>query len=146
MRIHLAWSMTIICAGTLLAAQSSAQQKKEAAPKPITLSGCVGRDPSAPNQYTLSDETGAATYRLSGMDVRSYFGQRVQIVGGVPERRRLKIVGGLQPSANAAAQAGAIDPVRAATEAAGGSAGPGNVQLPEFRVKSVRPVSGTCPG
>ncbi len=58
----------------------------------------------------------------------------------------MTIVGGLQPSANVAAQAGYIDPVTAATATSGGVAGPGKLQLPEFKVKSVRPVSGSCPG
>jgi hypothetical protein len=146
MRIHLAWGLMIVCTGTLAAAQGSAAQKKDDTSKPITLSGCVSRDAAAPSQYTLADEAGVVSYHLTGMDVRRYFGQRVQIVGGVPARRKLTIAGGLLPSANAAAQAGDMDPARAATEAAGGSAGPGNVQLPEFKVKSVRPVSGSCPG
>jgi len=38
-----------------------------------------------------------------------------------------------------------MDPVRAAMANAGGAAGPGNVQLPEFRVKGIRPVPGGCP-
>jgi len=38
-----------------------------------------------------------------------------------------------------------MDPARAAMAAAGGAAGPGTVELPEFKVKSVRPVSGGCP-
>jgi hypothetical protein len=81
---------------------------------------------------------------LTGTDFRDYIGRRVQIVGGVPSRR-FTIVGGLTPNPNVAAQAGDMDPSRAANAAAGGVAGPGNVQLPEFRVKSVRPVSGACP-
>ena len=146
MKNHLAWGLTIVCTGTLVAAQTGTPPKKEDPNKPITLSGCVGRDSSGPNRFTLADETGAPTYHLTGTDVRRYFGQRVQIVGGVPAQRKLTIVGGLVPSANVAAQAGDMDPSRAATAAAGGSAGPGTVQLPEFKVKSVRPVSGNCPG
>ena len=145
MRIHLAWGIMIVCAGTIAAAQTSTPSKKESA-KPVTLAGCVSRDKAATNQFTLADDSGNVIYRLTGMDVRSYFGQRVQIVGGVPETRKLKIVGGLIPNANAAAQAGSIDPVQAAQESAGGSAGPGTVELPEFKVKSVRPVSGNCSG
>jgi len=34
--------------------------------------------------------------------------------------------------------------VQAAVATAGGSAGPGTVELPEFKVKNVRPVSGGC--
>jgi hypothetical protein len=57
----------------------------------------------------------------------------------------LTIKGGLLPNPNVAAQAGAMDPARAAMASAGGAAGPGAVDLPEFKVKSVRPVSGGCP-
>jgi hypothetical protein len=129
----------------------SAQDKKDKPAKPapppkvLTLSGCVVRGETLPGQYTLEDKEGGTTYRLTGTDVRDYIGRRVQIVGGSPTPRRLTIVGGLTPNANVAAQAGDMDPSRAANAAAGGVAGPGTVQLPEFRVKSVRPVSGACP-
>ena len=63
----------------------------------------------------------------------------------VNDPQGLTIKGGLTPSPNVAAQAGAMDPARAAMAAAGGAAGPGTVDLPEFKVKSVRPVSGGCP-
>jgi hypothetical protein len=110
----------------------------------ITLSGCIEHGESTPGHYTLSDEKEGSTYRLTGTDFREYIGRRVQIVGGVASKR-FTIVGGLTPNANVAAQAGAMDPARAATAAAGGAAGPGTVTLPEFKVKSVRPVSGSCP-
>jgi hypothetical protein len=122
----------------------SAAPKPKPAPKVLTLSGCVVRGETTPGQYTLEDKEAGLTYRLTGTDVRDYVGRRVQLVGGVPSRR-LKIVGGLTPNANVAAQAGDIDPSRAAVAAAGGAAGPGTVELTEFRVKSVRPVSGGCP-
>ena len=129
-------------------AQDKAQTKPakpEPAPKVLTLSGCVVRDETPPGQYTIEDEEAGVKYRLTGTDVRDFLGRRVQVVGGAPSARRLKIVGGLTPSANVAAQAGDMDPARAAVAGAGGSAGPGTVQLPEFKVKSVRPVSGDCP-
>jgi hypothetical protein len=128
-----------------LAAQDKAQKppKPEPAPKVISLSGCVVRGESVPNQYTIEDKDNG-TYRLTGTDLRDYIGRRVELLGGEPSSKRLKIVGGLTPNPNVAAQAGDMDPARAAVASAGGSAGPGNVQLPEFRVKSVRPVSGGC--
>jgi hypothetical protein len=145
MRTHLATGLMIACAATLAAAaQTSAPAKKAASPKPITLSGCIVRGETTPGQYTLEDRKAGTTYRLTGTDVRDYVGRRVLIVGALGGKK-FTIVGGLQPSANAAAQAGAIDPARAAMAAAGGSAGPGTVDFPEFRVKSVRPVSGSCP-
>jgi hypothetical protein len=149
MRIHPAYAMVLMFGGTLLAAQSPAPAKdpKDPDAKPITLSGCVGRGGVTPSQFSLADDAGFPVYHLVGTDVRKYFGQRVEIVGGVPPpaSKKLVIAGGLRPSANVAGQAGDMDPVQAATAAQGGAAGPGVVQLPEFRVKSVRPVSGSCP-
>jgi hypothetical protein len=131
---------------TPLFAQDKAAKpaKPEAAPKVLSLSGCVVRGETAPNQYTIEDKS-EGNYRLTGTDLRDFIGQRVELMGAVPDSKRLKIKMGLTPNANVAAQAGDMDPSRAAVASAGGSAGPGIVELPEFRVKSVRPVSGGCP-
>jgi hypothetical protein len=80
----------------------------------------------------LVDNKGATTYSVSGTDVSPHVGHRV------------KIVGGLLPSPNVAAQAGAIDPVQAAEAGAGEHlAGPGNVHL-DLHVTSVQPLAGDC--
>ena len=136
----------LIVVASLLTTPLTAQTKSPAkpAPKVVTLSGCVERSGSTPEQFTLSEGKGGAIYRLTGTDVRDFVGKRVELVGHPP--RRFTIVGGLTPSANVAAQAGAMDPTRAAVASAGGSAGPGTVDLPEFRVKSVKPISGACGG
>ena len=128
-----------------MVAQEKTPPKEKQKPKNemITLSGCIVRGEHAPGQYTLDDKT-VGTFRLTGADFRDYLGRRVQIIGGIPSARRLTIKGGLTPNPNVAAQAGAMDPARAAVAAQGGAAGPGTVELPEFRVKSVRPVSGSC--
>jgi hypothetical protein len=142
-------SLSLVCVLTLIwvapvgAQGTKADTPPKATNKMITLSGCVERGETTPTQYTLVDAEEGTTYRLTGTDVRNYIGKKVQIVGAQPTGR-LKIVGGLTPTPNIAAQAGAMDPARAATAAAGGSAGPGSVTLPEFKVKSVRPVSGSC--
>ena len=136
--------LALVCSAQLAAQGANPGAPSKAAGKMITLSGCVERGETTPGQFTLSDKKDGSTYRLTGTDVREYIGRRVQIVGGVASRR-FTIAGGLTPNANIAAQAGAMDPVRAATAAAGGAAGPGTVALPEFKVKSVRPVSGSCP-
>lgn len=134
------------CLPLAAAASLGAQDKKPAKPssKIISLSGCVVRGETTPGQYTLEDAGGGVKYRLTGTNVRDFIGKRVEILGASPSRR-LTIVGGLTPNANVAAQAGALDPARAAVAAAGGTAGPGTVELPEFKVKSIRPVSGGCP-
>jgi hypothetical protein len=147
MRVYYCSTVALACSLVMFPALSTSAQTKAAKTKTnkvITLSGCVVRGETTPGQYTLEDKTAGGLYRLTGTDVRDYLGRRVQIVGGVPSKR-LTIVGGLTPNPNVAAQAGAMDPVRAAMAAAGGAAGPGSVDLPEFRVKSVRPVSGGCP-
>ena len=142
---------TFLCCALMFAAVSAApvvaQDRKtsaKSAPKTISLSGCVVRGEKTPDQFTLEDAA-EGRYRLSGIRLHDYIGQRVQIAGGVVETKRLTIKGGLTPNANVAAQAGAMDPARAAMANAGGAAGPGTVDLPEFKVKSVRPVSGGCP-
>ena len=60
--------------------------------------------------------------------------------------RNLTIRGGLLPSPNVAAQAGAMDPAKAAiANMPGATAGAeGSVVLPEFRVARVRALDGAC--
>ena len=97
------------------------------------------------DQFTLDDAT-EGKYRLTGMNLeRLHRAARADCRSALPRSKRLVIKGGLTPNANVAAQAGAMDPARAAVASAGGAAGPGTVDLPEFKVKSVRPVSGGCP-
>jgi hypothetical protein len=113
---------------------------KDKEAKTITLSGCVNRDVSTAGAFTFAETDTGSKYRLTGMGMRKYVGQRVEIVGG--PGRRLTVRGGLVPSPNAAAQAGALDPTRAAI--AGMPAGTGTTQLPEFRVTRVRSLGGSC--
>ena len=139
--VAFALGLTLICTLPI-----AAQDKKPAkpAPKTLSLSGCVVRGESTPNQFTLEDKD-EGRFRLSGLNMSDYVGRRVQIGGAMPDSKKLVIKGGLTPNANVAAQAGSMDPARAAVASAGGAAGPGTVELPEFKVKSVRPVSGGCP-
>ena len=140
---HAAFVLALTLAGTFtLAAQD--KKKTKDGDKIISLSGCVVRNEKMADQFTIKD-AGEGIYRLTGVKVRDYLGQRVEIAGAVVETKRLTIKGGLSPNANVAAQAGAMDPARAAMAAAGGAAGPGSVDLPEFKVKNVRPVIGGCP-
>lgn len=143
MRVSVLGAVALMCTATIALGAAQEREPAKAPPKPITLTGCVQRGESAPGEYTLAEKKDSQIYRLTGTDLRDYVGRRVQIVGGVASNR-FRIVGGLKPSPNAAAQAGAMDPARAAMAAAGGSAGPGKVELPEFRVKSVRPITGSC--
>ena len=110
----------------------------------VTLIGCVNRNVIAPGTFTFA-ETGTGTkYRL-GAIVRKYAGQRVEIVGA-PVGRRPALRGGLYPSPNAAAQAGALDPAQAAIASlpGGTNSGTGTLELPELRVTRVRALAGSC--
>ncbi|HEY6214582.1 MAG TPA: hypothetical protein VIW45_19950 [Vicinamibacterales bacterium] len=133
----------VVLAALPLAAQDK-PAKKPAPPAPIAITGCIERSDGTPATYTLRDDSGAATHRLTGMNVRGFVGQRVELMGGAADSKRLQIKTGLLPNPNVAAQAGAIDPSQAATAAAGGSAPVGDVQLPEFRVRSVKALGGGC--
>jgi len=122
----------------------AAAPTKDTSPS-LTLSGCVSRDVATPGAFTFADADTGAKYRVSGVSLRKYNGQRVEIVG-LPEDRRVTVRGGLFPSPNLAAQAGAVDPAKAAVAnmPGGANSGTGSVQLPAFRVTRVRPVSGSC--
>jgi hypothetical protein len=153
MRAHLVQAFVFSCFSAALAAQATsgsttAAQAKKDNPKSLTLSGCIAPDAANAGHYTLADfTTGTTTYRLAGTDVRRYLGKRVEIVGSAVEQSKLKIVGGLSPSPNAAAQAGAMDPAEAARANLGadGNARPGNIVVPELNVKTVKAIGGPCP-
>ena len=112
---------------------------------PVELVGCVSEDPGTSGAFTLNESAGG-TYRLTGKSVRKYAGRMVRLVGGPQGKKKLSIRGGLWPSPNVAAQAGAIDPAEAsiARQPGGAAAGTGGFNLPEFRVVSVRGVDGSC--
>jgi hypothetical protein len=132
-----------------LAAQAGSQSSSppSAKPdpnKPMTMQGCVTRDAAASQQYTFTDSTDGSKYHVSGRNVNKFLGQPVQIVG-IIDTRRLRVAGGLTPSPNIAAQAGAIDPGKAAVAAIdGGTRGTGTVELPTFKVTRVSAASGEC--
>jgi hypothetical protein len=131
----------ILAAVVLACATSVAAQPPAKKPASLTLSGCVQKSDSPAGGFTLAD--GEVIYRLTGVDVRDYVGRKVEVVGGAP--RRLKIVGGLTPSPNVAGQAGDMDPSRAAMAAAETANKNGTGIIPEFRIRSIKPLAGACP-
>jgi hypothetical protein len=146
--------MTGPLAGTLLIAllaqpQADAPQvppgKPPSSTNLVTLSGCVSQKPGRSGEFTFLDADSGSRYRLTGKSARKFAGQRVEIVGG-PNRKRLTIRGGLLPSPNTAAQAGAIDPAKAARANLPDGAADSTVGsiLPEFRVTALRAVRGGC--
>lgn len=98
--------------------------------------------PGTPGAQTATEGAPATSvakgYRLSGSDVSPHAGKRVQIVGG------------LVPSVNAAATAGAassgvIGPTGMSGAGSTGMGVPAVTMLPEFRVVSIKPIEGPCP-
>ncbi|MBW8861855.1 MAG: hypothetical protein JF601_05710 [Acidobacteria bacterium] len=144
MRVAAACVVFALGAGAALAqTKSDAKSQPKAKPEALTLTGCVARSETSPTQYTLEDKKAGTKYRLTGVDFRDYIGKPVVVIGS--GAKKLAIVGGLTPTPNVAAQAGAMDPSRAAVEAQTAAGSPGNVQFPEFKVKSIRPSDGSCP-
>jgi hypothetical protein len=136
--------LILLTAAALAAAPQQPAPKKTAPPPPLTLTGCIGGGKAPGDPLTITSVDRTIVYRLSGMNMRRYIGQRVSIVG-TSDPRRLKIVGGLTPSPNAAAQAGALDPAKAAIAAEPlSTAAKSDQQLPELRVKSVQRLEGGC--
>ena len=137
-------SLCVVAAAAIASAQKPASTKADAqAIKTLTLTGCVEKG-STPNQFTVSDEH-SGKYQVTGGRMGRYVGQRVEIAG-ISDPSKLKVKGGLWPSPNAAAQAGAMDPTRAAVAAqpAGPASGTGDVDLPTLAVKSVRALARGC--
>jgi hypothetical protein len=139
MRLVIAVTSAILLASIAAGAQTA---KK---PKTLTISGCVERDDSTPDQFTVTDSQEGVKYRVTGKDFREYVGRRVELDGGIVVKG-VKIRGGLTPNPNVAAQAGALDPSRAAVQAAtsGSSAPPTTPDVQEFRVKTLRTAAGAC--
>ena len=138
-------SIIAIAATAVLLAQAPAEpQKKADSNQPVTLNGCVVRAAANDTSYTFTDNNGLK-YRLAGKSVSKYSGMSVEVVG-IVDHRNLKVAGGLWPTPNVAAQAGNIDPGKAAVAAlpGGGAGGTGNVDLPTLRVTRVGVASGEC--
>jgi len=133
-------TLAAVAVAVVIPAVVWAQDSSKKKPNAVTLTGCVQRSQTSPNQFTIQDESGI--YRLTGMDLRQYFGHRVEVVGGTPAR--LKIAGGLKPSPNIAGQAGAIDPVRAATAIHDGATQSGTGPEMELKVRSIKSIDGSC--
>ncbi len=144
----LSTAVVIYTLATALAASQGAPRQPdtrptEPRPRTLTLTGCVERG-ATPTQYVIQDED-HGRFEVNGSDIKKYLGQRVQ-VAGQPGSTRFRVRGGLWPSPNAAARGGDLDPSRAAVEAmpGGPNAATGEINLPTFKVKSVRTLGGGC--
>jgi hypothetical protein len=136
--------VTSAIAAILAVSPSAAGEQQPKAPKVVSLSGCIEPDLKSPGQFTLTDKAAHRTYRVTGLDFREYAGRLVEVDGGV-NLGRVTVKGGLRPNPNVAAQAGAMDPSRAAVASAvAESTTGGDVNVQEFRVKTIRPTGGSC--
>jgi hypothetical protein len=136
--------IAILC---FLPSPSGAQSQKpggnaSAKRQPTTLAGCVSPAPAS-GSFTFTAKDGTK-YRLTGKNLKKYAGQEVEIIGG--EGKKLTVKGGLLPTPNAAAQAGAIDPGQAAiaSQPGGTGTGTGSVDLPVFKVNRLRGLGVSC--
>ena len=113
--------------------------------KEFRLNGCISRDAVRPGQFNFLDNESGFKYRLTGKGLRKFVGQRVEIVGG-PPGKGVTFRTGLWPSPNTAAQAGALDPAKAAVANLPGGAADavGASPLPEIKVIRLRGVEGAC--
>ena len=113
--------------------------------KEIRLNGCISKDTIRPGQFNFLDNESGFKYRLTGKGLRKFVGHRVEIVGG-PPGKGVTFRTGLWPSPNTAAQAGALDPARAAVANLPGGAADaaGASPLPEFKVIRLRGIEGAC--
>jgi hypothetical protein len=130
-----------------VAAQADKPSSKVAAndSKEIRLNGCISRDTIRPGQFNFLDNDSGDKYRLTGKGLRKFVGHRVEIVGG-PPGKGVTFRTGLWPSPNVAAQAGALDPAKAAVAnlPGGASDAVGASPLPEIKVIRLRGVEGAC--
>jgi hypothetical protein len=134
----------------LSAAPAGAQAPQDSKPpdpkQPTTMNGCVDTVKRPQDPVTFSETETGFKYRITGKGLKKYAGQRVEVVGTSPIPKRFAVRGGLYPSPNVAAQAGALDPAKAAIaqQPGGPESGTGAAaSLPEFRVTRVR-VLGSC--
>ncbi|MGE0450480.1 MAG: hypothetical protein AB7Q29_12975 [Vicinamibacterales bacterium] len=135
-------SVLLMLAGAAGSAQD-AQPKPQERSRTLTLTGCVEKG-NTPSQFTINDPVNGK-YEVSGNRIQRYVGQRVE-AAGTRGSTRFRVKGGLWPNPNVAAQGGNMDPARAAVAAQPGGpySGTGEIDLPTFKVKSVRTVSGGC--
>ena len=136
-----AFVIALLASSAVIAQTSKSSKAKETE---VTLTGCVSQSPLANGEFTFTDGVSGSKYRLTGKGIRPFAGQQVEIVSG--PNKRLAVKGGLYPSPNVAAQAGAIDPAQAAIarQPGGAASGTGGTEFQEFRVARVRASGGSC--
>jgi hypothetical protein len=138
----------LLAMGLAISASARAQTPpKDTDPKSRTsleFTGCVSDQPSQSGTFTFPDAQTGGQFRLTGKKMQKYAGKTVSIVSG--SNKGVAISGGLWPSPNVAAQAGAIDPAQAsiARQPGGAASGAAPTNLPELKVVRVRNVGAAC--
>ena len=108
------------------------------------MTGCVSAKPATSGQYTFAEAEGLREYRLDGKEVRKFAGQRVEVIGGAPDKG-LSVRGGLWPAPSGGARGVAVDPAQEAVARNRPGTKDGTVrEVPEFRVSRIRLASGVC--
>ena len=122
---------------TLVMAQSQSSTN-------ITMTCCVSAKPDANGRYTFDNADGVSRYQLTGRKLKSFAGQRVELVGARPDGGGVAVRGGLV-GPPAGARGVALDPSQESVrrQPGGGGAGIGP-SYPEFKVSRVKGVAGTC--
>ena len=133
----------VLIAGIGIVPTLRAQTASSRAPS-SELTGCVSHEANTTGPYTLTDVKSGEKYRLTGKKMDKYVGKRVAVAG---PGNRVAVRGGLWPSPNTAAQAGALDPAQESIsrQTGGGGKASNATVLPEFNVVRVRTLEGTCP-
>lgn len=133
----------VMVVATAAAQSPSPSTAAKSAEEKNAYRGCVSAKPDATGTFTLTQTGSGSRFRLTGKSMRDYAGKLVEVV--LAESKGLTIKGGLSPSPNVAAQAGHLDPSRAAiARQPGANTGKSDADLPEFRVNRVRALDGAC--
>ena len=123
----------------VVAAQSQSQSSTN-----VTMTGCVSAKPDGNGRYTFENADGISRYQLTGRKLKSFAGQRVELVGARPDGGGLAIRGGLV-GPQAGARGVALDPSQESVRRQPGGGGSGiGPSYPEFKVSRVKGVAGTC--
>lgn len=122
-----------LAAGMIAAAtEVRAAQASALDPKQPALPGCVAIDDAASKRMTMVETRSRAKHRVKETKPKQYFGERVQMRGG------------LLPTVNIAAQAGSLDPVFAAMVFSGDypATGRGLIRWGEVHFAASSPLTG----
>jgi hypothetical protein len=158
MRRTLTAFVFVVASAMIVAAQQGQSGKEPAKPgaapaparpatptdRPSSLRGCISAAPDTNGSFTLTEQgPKGSRFRITGRSMRDFAGKLVEVA--LVETKGLTIKGGLWPSPNVAAQAGAIDSSRAAIASQpGANASKPDLPLPEVRVNRVRTLEGSC--